>query len=255
MSAMPEELARDEALLDALGARRPVADPLGAMLSAWAATCDEPSAVVIPISRARRRGRGAVIGLFALAVAVTGGSAAAAKDPTLPVLGALFGGLFDRSGTAASAALTSGSSSQRQDGDGLRGGADTATAIPTGEAAVGLPLVGYPQTGQQPWGVIDLPGTAASTPVPLETAIPGHTSTATHTSTPTATPTRPTATSTHPTGGGHTGTPTRSATTPGSATHTRPGASATSPTHKPTAGSVSGHRPLSTSSAVRGRPI
>ena len=87
MIGLGDEMARDEALLDALGAREPVDDALGSLLSAWASTCDEPRTVVIPISRGRRRRRGLVIGVFALAVAAAGGSAAAANDPSLPVIG------------------------------------------------------------------------------------------------------------------------------------------------------------------------
>lgn len=233
MTGLPEELARDEALLDALGARRPVDDPLGALLSAWAASCDEPHTVVIPISRARRRRRSAVIGLFSLAVAVTGGSAAAAKDPTIPVLGALFGGLFDHSADTASAAMGSGASSHlgagEDSGVGGHGGAKATSAAD----ATAMPMVSFPLVGGQTLAVLDLPAWAmtSSSTTSWET-----TSTAQPTSTRT------------PGGGRSTSAGPSSTSSPGSGRSTRPVPSATTPTHSPTSRST----PTSRATPTRG---
>lgn len=87
------ELAADDALLDALGARRPADDPLAPLLSAWAGFCDEPTARVVPIGRARgRRRRGVVIGLAIIGISAGGATGAAATGGRVP----LFAPLIER---------------------------------------------------------------------------------------------------------------------------------------------------------------
>lgn len=261
MIGLGDEMARDEALLDALGAREPVDDALGSLLSAWASTCDEPRTVVIPISRGRRRRRGLVIGVFALAVAAAGGSAAAANDPSLPVIGVLFGGLFDRSGDEATGAVGPGPRANTGANEGpVVGDATLQPAEAPVDGTIGLPHVGLPEVDARTWFadsqtpyVMELPGssessttdpTASSTHRPSSTSHPTSTARPTSTAHPTSTA-RPTPT-THPTGTSHpTSTHPGSSHTPGGGrpTDPHPGATPTPAHGRPTETRVPSSRP------------
>lgn len=237
MTPSIDDIRSDDELLDALGARQPVAgDPVAAMLSAWTHEIDTPRVQKTGAGRHARRSRALRIGLTTTVVVGTlsvGGVAAALTDSHLPVLHQL--GQVTRTlwgdpqaPQAAPAPAPTGSTSFARTSE-TGTSRDDATRLPapflTHPARTGTPTT-KPLTTPVPGAAAPKgPTTATQKPTSTASSTPGSTSTS-------GTPTTGSSTSSTSTGSAASGS-SSTGSTPG-ATSTASGSSSTSePTARP----------------------